>query len=228
MLENIAMWGGVAGVGIAIIAIIILFLTKQSINHILNKDKILFDQNFEIKQKAISSAMATVDEISLYGSVIKNNVEFATKANKVYNELLCVLSDVRIADEFYNISISQNSVYNEARIAQFKLMCRKDIGLKVGKAQIVKRVLANQNFNKGISSAPVKEQSFAQPQRIEPVQPISTQPTQSAQPVRTVPTQQARPAQPAARPVQPAVKPSQPIKKTNPTNPNDSDDDSLF
>ncbi|MBQ9795474.1 MAG: hypothetical protein IJW36_00735 [Clostridia bacterium] len=229
MLENIAMWGGIAGIVIAIFAVIVLFLTRQSIVNILNKDKILFDQNFEIKQKAVSSALACVDELNEKGGVIKSTPEFSAKAKHIYNELLCVLSDVRIADEFYNIAIDLNSPYNEARVAQFKLMCRKDIGLNVNKALTVKRVLAQQKLQSQQSYVqPVQPQIVQQPTQPmqEPVnqfvqtQQQYTQPAQSiqqTQPVQRV-VQQARPIQAQRPSTQPITRPVQPVRRVQPAN----------
>ena len=53
MLEKIAMWGGIAGIVVALVAIIVLFLTRANILDILDKDVILFDKNFELKKQAI-------------------------------------------------------------------------------------------------------------------------------------------------------------------------------
>ena len=217
MLENIAMWGGIAGVVVAFLAIIILFLTRQSIIRIIDKDTILFDQNFEIKQKAINSAMAIVDEIVDTNASIKGAPDFTKRAKLAYNDLMCVLSDVRIADEFYSIAIENEITYNEARIAQFKLMCRKDIGLKVSKSQIVSRVMSKQKANQNQQTI---QQPQYQPQQYVPQQaqypqnqeqPVqATQPHQPAQQQRLVrqiqhPTQPQRPVAP--RPTRPSDKP---------------------
>ena len=63
MIEKIAMWGGFAGVIVAIIAIVVLFLTRENILDILDKDVILFDKNFELKKQAIERAMLMADEL---------------------------------------------------------------------------------------------------------------------------------------------------------------------
>ena len=49
MIENIAMWGGLAGLAVSIFAIIILYLTRKNILDILDKDVILFNKNFDLK-----------------------------------------------------------------------------------------------------------------------------------------------------------------------------------
>jgi len=45
MLEKIAMWGGVAGIVIALFAIIILYLTRSNIIDLLDRDVIMYDTN---------------------------------------------------------------------------------------------------------------------------------------------------------------------------------------
>ena len=214
MLETIAMWGGIAGIAVAVFAIIILFLTKLNINHALNKDAILIDENFHIKQTAIAKAMEVVDEIVENGELVRTTPAFIQKAKLAYNELLCVLTDVRIADEFYNITMEEEVRFNEARIAQFKLMCRKDIGLKIGKANGVRRVLAKQAKQKREEQLSQRAQAMPQP----PVQPMQ-QPIQYAQaPQQTVqqpqPAPQPRPVQP--RPMQPAQPMARPVQSTQP------------
>ena len=226
MLETIAMWGGVAGVAIAIIAIIILLLTRQNIVHILDRDTILFDQNFEIKQKAINSALSIVDDIVDTNASVKNSPEFLKKAKLTYNDLMCVLSDVRIADEFYAIAVEKETAFNEARIAQFKLMCRKDIGLKVSKSQIVSRVLKNQ---KSTPAQPMMQQTQYQPQQYVPQQAQYPQyQEQQAQPIQ--PTQPQQPAQPQRLVKQMQQSQTPRPSATRPTRPGDKprDDGSLF
>ncbi len=150
MWTTIAMWGGVAGLFISIFAIIILYLTRKNILDILDKDVILFGRNFEIKKSAIVDAFKLVDEIQEKGDKIILSNEFNERAKRCYNELLCVMSDVRIADEFYNIAIDNSEQVSELRIANFKIECRKDIGLNVKKANAVKRIIKH-NEN-GISA----------------------------------------------------------------------------
>ena len=190
MIENIAMWGGLAGCVLALVAIIILFLTRQSIVHMLDKDELLFSENFITKKDAICLALSLVDEISSKGNAVKNNVEFNQKAKKCYNDLLCVLSDVRIADEFYEIALGVNFEFNESRIAQFKLMCRYDLGLSVKHAMIVKRTLEKPAKT---TQMPRVTQPVQQPARPNTVaQPNAVQPN----------TAQPKPIQP--RPIQPS------------------------
>lgn len=141
MLEQIATWGGVAGVAVSIFAMIILFLTRKNILDILEKDVILFDKNFELKKQAIDNAFKIIDEIENFGQSVTLRPDFKEKAKACYNDLLCVVSDVRVADEFFNLAIDANSELSATRLAQFKISCRKDIGLNTKHAKIVKRTL---------------------------------------------------------------------------------------
>lgn len=238
MIESIAMWGGFAGIIVALFAIIILYLTRKNILDILEKDVILFDKNFELKKQAISKALELTDEISLRGKVSASNAEFSKQAKQCYNDLLCVLSDVRVADEFYSIAIDTTVEINDTRIAQFKLMCRNDIGLKTKKAKTVKRTIENKpnittnSFEKPVnkieiqpttnvsfsSEQPISHSSYEQPTsrpeqnfvRPTPVQPMNTQfRPQESRPVNSAPAQR-----PIARPTQTATSPAQtPIKR---------------
>lgn len=156
MWTSIAMWGGVAGLIVSIFAVIILFLTRKNILDILDKDVILFSRNFELKKTAIENSFKIADEILQKGGQIILNNEFNERAKKVYNELLCVVSDVNVADEFYSLAIENNAPISEARIFEYKLHCRKDIGLTVKKSNI-KRQNSKQadNFNNyNTSNAP--------------------------------------------------------------------------
>ena len=142
MWSTIAMWGGVAGLFISIFAIIILYLTRKNILDILDKDVILFGRNFEIKKKTITDAFKLIDEIAESNGRIKSNPNFVERAKMCYNDLLCVISDIKVADEFYSLTL-EDVDFSLTRIAQFKIMCRKDIGLKTKNAKVLKRIMQN-------------------------------------------------------------------------------------
>lgn len=212
ILEYISMWGGVAGCILALVAIIVIFVVKFDIKHTINRDNILFNEAFAIKKQAIENAMTIVDEIELGGNNIVHTAEFATKARKCYNELLCVSSKSNLADEFYTIAV-EGKTTTPVAIAKFKINCRKDIGLKTKASKIMKRAQSNIEMQStSLRGEPVREQiNFNQPP-VRPVQP------QSQPPVRPV----GRPVQPAQRPVgqQPIQNPvrpvqNQPMRKTD-------------
>lgn len=180
-------WVGVASIIVSVFAVIILYLTRANILDILDKDVILFDKNFELKKNAIDSALQLIDEVDEKGKCYVLRPEVSQKAKAIYNDLLCVTSDVRVADEFYNIVIDENVEVTETRLAQFKLMCRQDIGLKTKKAKAVKRILEKQSASK--EKEPANFSSF------------KTNDTPISRPSETLNTQQVRP-QPMVRPEQ--------------------------
>lgn len=143
MLNTIAMWGGIAGIFVSIFAIIILFLTRKNILDILEKDVILFDENFETKKQTLEGSMKLTDDILKFGERIKLEPNFQEKAKAFYNSLVCVASNVKLIDEFYNIALDNNETIDDVRIANFKLLCRKDIGLSIKKSKVVKRFTTN-------------------------------------------------------------------------------------
>lgn len=206
MLEKIAMWGGVAGIVVALVAIIIMFLTRQNILDILDKDVILFDKNFELKKQAIEGAMLMADEMEEKGTQLKMNSEFAENAKRTYNELLCVVSDVRVADEFYNLFIDKSVAPTSSQFAHFKLICRHDIGLSNKKAKLLKRAKSGNDVE--LPQMPQMSQqsygaSYDTPRATNyaPTQPVN------------------RPAQ-AAQPMQQRVQPQRPVQATRPVQPN--------
>lgn len=235
MIDIIAKWAGFAGIIVSLVAVIILFLTRQNILDILDKDVILFDKNFELKKEAIEKALLIADEIGEKGDQIKMNYQFNENAKKTYNELLCVVSNMSVADEFYMLAVDSNYAVSPAQIANFKLMCRQDIGLSNKKSKILKHTknpVAEQrpqqpNYNGQVETPrqmpysqpaqqPRQVQQMAQtaPQTV-PVQPNNVQrsapqPTQSAQP---------RPQQPRPMPTNPQAQATRSAPTTPPTNP---------
>ena len=205
MWDKIAMWSGVASIILAIVSIIIIFLTRENILDILDKDVILFDKNFELKKSAIEESLKLIDRIQEGGNSIRLDAGFTEQAKSIYNTLLCVVTDIRLADEFYNISLDTTQIITDARLAKYKLMCRKDIGLKSKHTKMLKRVETTtgsgenrvSNFNNTpnivnpvYSTQPKPEQQFRPIQN--PVQPqTQTNQTKANQP---------RPAQQPVRP----------------------------
>jgi len=213
MLESIAMWGGIAGIFVSVFAIILLYFIKKQISDILNKDAILFDNNFEIKHSAILDSLNLIDELQQNNS-IKSNAEFIERAKKCHNNLLCVITEVKIADEFFEITLEPNSNISEARILLFKLMCRSDIGLKIKKSQLIDSVKDK------IDTTP-KEQPYQQPIKQE-YQPQQYQPVQQEyQAQQYQPAQQEYQPQQYQQPVEPEQTQAQAMINT-------SQEDDLF
>lgn len=188
MLKEVAVGVGIAGIVVAVFAIIILILLKKNITDILNKDAILFSKNFELKKEAINNSLNLVDEVAAKGKTICLNPEFAIKAKDCYNNLLCVVTNVKLANEFYTMAIDRNGAIDSDKVTEYKLLCRKDIGLSVKKSSLIN--------NEAVPTATINYQSQ---------QPVQEQPAPAQRPVQPAqrpvqPTQQ-RPAQPAQRPV---------------------------
>lgn len=141
MIEEFAMLASLFSVIIAIFSIIIILLLKKNVVDILNKDLIIFDKNFEIKKRAIDKSFTLLDELNKSGTNLIKNAEFKAQAVACYNELICVISDIKIADEFYAIAIIGKELPTESAIAKYKLDCRKDIGFKVKGANNLNEII---------------------------------------------------------------------------------------
>ena len=137
MIENIAIISGVSALVVAIIAVVVLLLLKKNVKDILSKDSLIFDHNFELKKAAINQSFGLIDEIEIYGKVVTTDANFAKKAKACYNELLCVVSNPLVVQEFYNIAMNTNYNVSKTTLDNYKLMCRKDIGLKAKNIKIV-------------------------------------------------------------------------------------------
>lgn len=218
MIENIAILVGVAALVVSVMACVAFLLLKKNIKDILQKDSLVFDKNFEIKKQAITDSFNIVDEVVLQGKSANLENEYIEKVIKCYNDLLCVMSNSHIVDEFYNIALNVNYPVNHRIITDYKLSCRNDLGLKT-KAPNMKAVKTNNNtaeFNTPISQPtqpqPVVYEQPVQPQ-VEVQQPVQPRP----QPRPTVRPVQPRP-QPRPTQVRPQARPTQP----RPTRPTDS------
>lgn len=195
ILENIALWGGVAGVVMSIFGIIIIYLTRSNIIDLLDKDVIMYDKVYEIKKNAFCAAFDVLDYYEIYGIDIKSSKQFVQKAKGVYNDLMCVANTTKIYDEFYNLTLNpENTKISQQDIRNFKDMCRHDLGLHIKKKK----------GKKSVDTTPIVSQ-------------ISTvSPSQAARPV--VPQQAQAPVKPVARPVPTQQAPVQ-NRPQNPNNP---------
>ena len=175
MIETIAMWGGVAGLCASIVAIVVIFLTRQNILNILNKDAILFNENFNLKKEAITNAMQIADEVALRGKAVISVPEFSQRAKKCYNDLVCVASSLKIVDAFYDIAFNSNLDLTEKKVEEFKMLCRKDIGLKGKISKAIKQPnfsypsSSGTNNSFGIAQNPTSFQSQQKPTFAEPM-----------------------------------------------------------
>lgn len=216
MWSTVAMWGGIAGLFVSIISVIILFLTRKNIMDILDKDVILFERNFDIKKNAIEKSYKLIDEIQLRGQQITSNYDFIERAKSCYNELLCVVSDIAVANEFYDIAIA-GSPSDEKRLNSYKISCRKDIGLRTKATKSKQKSSSRQDED---STNFVDKQSTTnstQSYSNGNTSFVNQRPAASTQTRPTATTTTQRPAQaPTARPVAPQTS-SAPQQKTTTT-----------
>lgn len=130
-MENVALITGIAGIVLSFFSIIILILTRKSILDILNKDSLIFDKNFEIKEKWMVETLNLIDSVETQGQAITSNPEFSKRAKICYNHLICVITNMQLSDEFFDICFNPSANITTDRLKNFKLSCRKDIGFKV-------------------------------------------------------------------------------------------------
>lgn len=131
VIESISMWGGFAGVIIAIIAVVILILTRNNIIDILDKDAILFEQNFEMRKSAIENIINLADYLLDYGVEVISNKAYKTKCKTAYNEIICLIHNAKLIDNFYDLCLNDSRVSVSAEeISAFKNLCRKELGYK--------------------------------------------------------------------------------------------------
>ena len=140
MIENIAILTSAFSIVLAFMSMVTLLLLKKNVKDILSKDAIIFDKNLEIKKTSITKCLKMVDDLDLRGKSLALNPDFADKAKLCYNELLCVITDTKVANEFYNIALDVNYPINKSIITKFKLMCRKDMGFKTKNFKISKNI----------------------------------------------------------------------------------------
>ena len=180
MLEKIAMWGGIAGIFIAIFAVVILYLTRSNIIDLLDRDVVMYDKNYEVKKEALENAFNCLDVIAQNGVEVKSNPQFAQRAKEAYNGLLCTLNNAKLYQEFYRLALDRAEAgYTIQDIEKFKIACRVEL---IGKYRNKK-----EGF-KGTTNGALDSMFAA-----SPIQPANTQPERpQPRPVQPRP-QQARP-----------------------------------
>lgn len=129
---------GAFSLGLSVIAIITMFILRYNIIEILNKDALVFDKNFEIKKSALEKAMAIVDQIEAGAPRATTNIEYINKMKSIYNQLICVVSNPSLAEQFLTITLDKVKVPQAMDFVEFKQNCRKDLGLKVKKIKLEK------------------------------------------------------------------------------------------
>jgi len=195
MLESIAMWGGIAGIVIAIFAIAILYLTRSNIIDLLDRDVVMYDKNYETKKDALEKAFNCLDMVSQNGLEIKNSAQYSQKAKEAYNALLCTVTSAKLYQEFYRLAVDNTtSGYSIEDIEKFKISCREEL--------ISKQKMKKESF-KGTTSGSLNESGLSAIQT--PIIP-SQSPVQPRQQVRPLQQQRHQQAPTHAQPHQQAPK----------------------
>ena len=178
IMEKIAMWGGIAGIVIAIFAIVILYLTRSNIIDLLDRDVVMYDKNYQLKKESLQEAFDCLDLIAQSGIEIKANSQFVTRAKEAYNGLLCSVNNPKLYQEFYSKAIDPSVTgFSTEDIEKFKISCRSElIAKRKGKSEGFKGTTTG-NLSSGFgSSTSQRPLSSSMPTR--PTQPRPTQPVQ--------------------------------------------------
>ena len=130
MIETIAIIVGVAALVISFMACITLLLLKKNVKDILQKDALIFDENFQAKKAIVLESFSVVDSVLKYGKNVINNPSYYEKAKNCYNGLICVVTDSLLIDAYMNIALNIDYPINADLVTTYKILCRKDIGLK--------------------------------------------------------------------------------------------------
>ena len=141
------------------------------------------------------------------------NFEFANKSKACYNDLMCVVTDMSLADEFYYLTLNSSAEFDSVRILKFKHLCRKDIGLKTKIPSInTKNAQPTQiNNYSSFASQPVEQTKYVPSQPITPNQAPKTEqprPSEQVRPTTSTPKPMQRPVSSVQRPTQPATRPT--------------------
>lgn len=193
MIEKIAMWGGFAGIIIALFAIVILYLTRSNIIELLDRDVVMYDKNYETKKDALQQAFTCLDLVSQNGVEIKNNPQYLQKAKEAYNALLCTVNSAKLYKEFYYLAVDNTtSGYTIEDIEKFKICCRKEL--------IVKSKRKGEMFKGATNGALNDNMPMSNTQPVQ--KPVNPMPQQKPTPVKP-----AQPPRPIVRPQAPAQPP---------------------
>lgn len=175
-MEKIAMWGGVAGIVIAIFAMVILYLTRSNIIDLLDRDVVMYDKNYQLKKESLQEAFDCLDLIAQGGVEVKANSQFITRAKEAYNGLLCSVNNPKVYQEFYAKAIDPSVTdFSVEDIEKFKIFSRTElITRRKGKTEGFKGTTTG-NFGSNSNQRTMASMP-ARPAQPRPAQPVS--PTQ--------------------------------------------------
>ena len=88
------------------------------------------DKVYELKKKAFQNAFNILDFYEIYGMDIRGSKQFIQKAKSAYNDLMCVANSPKVYEDFYTLTLDPNyTQITIQNIADFKTLCRTDLGL---------------------------------------------------------------------------------------------------
>ena len=168
------LWIGIGSLVVAAFAVVILYLTRNNIIDLLDRDVVMYDKNFEIKKECLYEAFNCLDLVAQNGSGIKSNPQFAQRAKQAYNGLLCVVTSPKLYQEFYRMAIDQtDNVYSVEEIEAFKITCRTELISKHKRKNEVFKGSTNGALNSGMAQSRLIQQAQQRPQQAKPTPPQS-------------------------------------------------------
>ena len=171
-MENIALILAIVAMVFSGLVVIVMLLLRKNIVEILKKDSIIFDKNFEIKERAILNSIKLAEDVLANGKQLVLNPSFNKAAKTCYNELICVLNNLKISDAFRDIALDINKPISESLLVIYRMLCREDLGFKVKQSFIEKEVaMAVNNQPTGM---PMNNPNFvSQPQQPQQARPVN-------------------------------------------------------
>lgn len=186
-MRELAIAASIVSIVFAVFAIIIVLMLKKNVTDILKHDIAISDKLLENKMRAFDESFKLVDELSKSGPTLRKNEDFRTRAIACYNKILCTASDMRVADEFYALTISGMISLSPNAIVQYKLNCRQDMGFKTKGAKLA----SNLNI-----STQIKSNARAVASEVtKPTENPSTQPTPQTNSPTSTPQSQSQSVQ---------------------------------
>jgi len=108
-----------------------LLHNKEILGFTIQKSEAVIYPDNIASQKAFENAFETLDLFEIYGMNIRSTKQFIQKAKTACNDLMCTANSPKVYQEFYRLTLDSNHVQVTVQeVANFKLLCRLDLGLK--------------------------------------------------------------------------------------------------
>lgn len=131
----------VISVFLTVCTIIAVLIIKRNLLQIIGENYISNNITFELKKSSISSVLKLIDDIISKGQAVILTATFEKQAKQCYNELLCVVSNTKLIDEFYFLALDKEQIITPIRLTQFKLLCRQELGLSIKNSKAIKQTI---------------------------------------------------------------------------------------